>query len=237
MVSSRASASPSAAVSVAMWRSHVAMASSRNSTWWGSCARRKRLWAVTRPVSASPRAARLRRSRRWASSASSSGVPAGEQRLEPRARRHPEDVGDDTGERDVRGLEDLRHPVGFLGPVLDLPLAVAHHVAQLALRRRRHEAAAEQAELAQLGEPLAVAYVRLAARHRLHLLGMDQEERDAALQEIGDGPPVHARRLQRDVRAAGGGEPWIDATKTWAGARQRTKPPGPVRTRGLLLRA
>src|SRR5262249_61901035 len=93
--------------------------------------------------------------------------------------------------------------------------------------------AAGRAGRRRRGEPLAVAYVRLAARHRLHLLGMDQEERDAALQEIGDGPPVHARRLQRDVRAAGGGEPWIDATKTWAGARQRTKPPGPGRTRGL----
>ena len=35
--------------------------------------------------------------RRWASSASSSGVPvAGDQRLEHRPRRHPEHVGDDT---------------------------------------------------------------------------------------------------------------------------------------------
>src|SRR5262249_6513591 len=165
------------------------------------------------------------------------GTRAGDQRLQHRARRYPEHRGGYAPELDVRRLEDLQDTVRLPGPLLDLPLAVAHHVAQLALRRRRHEAAAEQAELAQLGEPLAVAYVRLAARHRLHLLGMDQEERDAALQEIGDGPPVHARRLQRDVRAAGGGEPWIDATKTWAGARQRTKPPGPVRTRGLLLRA
>src|SRR5262245_58016151 len=94
---------------------------------------------------------------------------AGDQRLEHRPRRHPEDVGDDTGELDVRGLEDLLHAVSFSRAVLDQPRAVAHDVAQLALRRRRHEAAAEQAELEQLGEPRAVAHVRIAARHPLHM--------------------------------------------------------------------
>jgi hypothetical protein len=47
------------------------------------------------------------------------------------------------------------------GALLDQALAVAHDVAQLALRRWRHEAPAQQAELTELGEPLAVAHVRL----------------------------------------------------------------------------
>jgi len=97
--------------------------------------------------------------------------------------------------------------VRFPGALLDQALAVAHDVAQLALRRWRHEAPAQQAELKELGEPLAVAHVRLAARHHLHMLRIDQGELEAPLQELVDGPPVDPGRLHRDVGAAGGGEP------------------------------
>ena len=49
-------------------------------------------------------------------------------------------------------------------------------IAQLALRRGGHEARAQPAEFEQLGEPFAVAYIRLAARHHLHMLGIDDGE-------------------------------------------------------------
>src|SRR5215472_3192812 len=63
------------------------------------------------------------------------GTRAGDQRLQHRARRYPEHRGDYAPELDVRRLEDLQDTVRLPGPLLDQPLAVAHHVAQLALRR------------------------------------------------------------------------------------------------------
>src|SRR5262249_57817521 len=60
-------------------------------------------------------------------------------------------------------------------------------------------AAAQQRESRRRGEPLAVPHIRLAARHHLDVLGIDQEELDAPLQEIVDGAPVDACRLHHDV--------------------------------------
>jgi len=132
---------------------------------------------------------------------------AGDERLDHGARRDPEDLGGDTAELDVRGLKDLLQSIGLLRPVLDQPLPVAHDVAELPLRARGHEAAAQQAELQQLGEPLAVPHIRLAARHHLDVLGVDQGELEAPFEEVVHGAPEDAGGLHGDVRAAGGSEP------------------------------
>jgi len=39
------------------------------------------------------------------------------------------------------------------------------------------------------------------------VLGGDQEQHEVVLEEVVDRPPVDARRLHGDVRAAGGGQP------------------------------
>jgi hypothetical protein len=158
-------------------------------------------------VSASPRAALAAHAPLGQLGEGLGAVVPCDQRLEHRPRRHPEHVRDDTGELDVRGLKDLLHPVGFPRAVLDQPLAVAHHVAQLTLRRGRHEAAAEQAEFQELGEPLAVPHVRLPARDHLDVLGVHEEQLEAPLEEVVDRPPVHASGLHRDMGAPGGGQP------------------------------
>jgi hypothetical protein len=48
------------------------------------------------------------------------------------------------------------------------------------------------AEFEELGEPLAVAHVRLAARHHLHMLRVHHRQLEAPLKEIVDGTPVLA---------------------------------------------
>jgi hypothetical protein len=65
--------------------------------------------------------------------------------------------------------------------LLDHPCAVADHVAEFALRCRRHKAAAEQAEFKQLGEPLTVANNGLALGHRLHVLRVHHGQLEARL--------------------------------------------------------
>src|SRR5262245_31677963 len=162
-----------------------------------------------RPVSASARTGRtgrLRRRLRWASSASSSGVPAPAISALSIARADtPSTVVTHAPELDVRRLADLQDAVRFPGALVDQALAVADDVAQLALRRRRHEAPAEQAEFEELGEPLAVGHVRLATRPHLHMLRVHHRQLAAPLEKIVDGTPVDARRLHCDVGAVDGG--------------------------------
>jgi len=74
----------------------------------------------------------------------------GNERLDHGARRDPEDLGGDTAELDVRRLQDLLEAVGLLRAVLDQPPTVAHDIAELPLRGRGHEAAAQQPEFQQL---------------------------------------------------------------------------------------
>ena len=98
----------------------------------------------------------------------------GDQRRQHRPARHPQHVRGDRVQLDPGVLEGLLDPLALGGVGLDQPFAVAGQVPQLADRRGRHEAAAQQAVLEQLGQPLGVSHVGLAARQDLDVAGVDQ---------------------------------------------------------------
>ncbi len=70
---------------------------------------------------------------------------------------------------------------------------------QLPLWLRRHQAATQQAALQQLRDPLAVLDIGLASRHVLDVLGVDQEDLEAVLQQVPDRLPVNPGRFHSDM--------------------------------------
>ena len=100
----------------------------------------------------------------------------------------------------------MRWDSGGVG--LDEPLAVAGQIAQLADGGRRHEAAAEQSVLKELGEPGRVGDVGLAAGQDLDVAVVDQHEFEAALLEhVPDRLPILAGGLHHDPGDLLVGEP------------------------------
>ena len=85
--------------------------------------------------------------------------------------------------------------------------AKAGELAQLALAARRNEAAAKEAVLEEVSDPLGIALVSLAARDSLDVVGVDDEERGLAFEDVVDRFPVGASGLHGDVGAAGLREP------------------------------
>jgi hypothetical protein len=99
-------------------------------------------------------------------------------------------------------------PLALRHPGLDEALAVAGEVAQDPDRRRRDEAAPQQAVLEELGEPGGVAHVGLAPGQDPDVPGVDEQELEAALLEgVPDRLPVLPGRLHHDVGHALRGEP------------------------------
>jgi len=153
-----------------------------------------RWWRPTRPRSAAASSVRLLRER--------GGVGlAGREGREHRAARDAEDVGRDRAELDVGAFErllDALHRSRALAQELG---AVAHDLAQLALRAVGDEARLDEPMLQQLRDPLRVLDVGLAARDGLDVLGVDHEELETGrLEEVVRRLPVHARGLHRDMR-------------------------------------
>jgi hypothetical protein len=73
--------------------------------------------------------------------------------------------------------------LGVVG--LDEPFAIAGEIPQLPNGRRGHEAAPQQAVFKQVGQPLGVGDVGLAARQDLDVVGVDQLELEApVLQQV-----------------------------------------------------
>jgi hypothetical protein len=61
--------------------------------------------------------------------------------------------------------------------------------------------------LQQSRDPLAILDIGLPPRHRLDVLGIDEEDLDSPLQDLVDRSPVDAGALHRDVRAFGRRKP------------------------------
>ena len=100
---------------------------------------------------------------------------------------------------------------------------------------RRHEAGLEQAVLEQLGDPLAVLHVGLAARHLLDVLGVDQHQLEPPLQQVPDRLPVHAGRSPWRRGDALLGQPVGQLDQLAGHGRRRSAPargPCPRRRRG-----
>src|SRR5215204_1830607 len=88
------------------------------------------------------------------------------------------------------------------------PLAVAGQIPQLADRRWRHEAAAQQPTLQQLTQPGGITDIGLAAGQDLDVAGVDQQQLEPALfQHIPDRLPVLAGGLPHHLGDALGLQP------------------------------
>ena len=109
--------------------------------------------------------------------------------------RLAQDLGHHRRQLDVRPLQHLLQPI-------DLPRSLPHQrrplprqLAQLPLLPVRDEAPAEQAVPQQVGDPLAVLDVGLAARDRLDVPGVGQQQLEAALQQVVVGSKRGAVRI------------------------------------------
>lgn len=94
----------------------------------------------------------------------------GEQRLQDGARRDAAYVGHDRRQLDIGVLEHRLEAVGQARALLDQVRAIARQVAQVALRRRGDEAAADQPVAQQVGNPLRVFHLRLPPRDGLNVV-------------------------------------------------------------------
>jgi hypothetical protein len=91
-------------------------------------------------------------------------VGAGHQGFQHRPAGHTKHVGGHAGELDPSVLQDLVQPLDLPGALLDLGLAVAGEIAQLADWAGRHEAGADQPMLDQLGDPGRIGHIGLPPR-------------------------------------------------------------------------
>ena len=138
---------------------------------------------------------------------------------EHRLRRDSLQVGRHCRQLDVRALQHLLDPVHHPGALRHQVRPLPRQVAQVPLFPAGHEAGFQQPVPQQIGQPLGVLDVGLAARHLLHVAGIDQQQLDVPFQQIVDRLPVlagalhghvgHAPRLQpgQQAQQLGGGGP------------------------------
>ena len=125
----------------------------------------------------------------------------GDQRFDHVPGRQGGDAGRHRIDLDAGVFEDLGQPLQFPGPGLDGLLAVAGQLPDRGDLLGRDETAAQQPALQQLGQPLTVFHVGLAARDVLHVPGVDQHhlQRVGLAQGMEDRLPVHPGRLHRHM--------------------------------------
>ena len=123
-----------------------------------------------------------------------------DQSLEHGASRDAEHVAGDAGQLDVGCLQELQEPVPFARLALDELAPIAEKLAQLPQRRRRHEALGDQAVPNQIGDPLGILHVGLAARHVTDMAGVADDEVEMPFQHGVDRAPINAGALHADLR-------------------------------------
>ena len=89
-----------------------------------------------------------------------------------------QNVGGHRGQLDARVLEHLIQPLGLPAPLIDLGLAVAGQIPQLANRLGRHKRGPHQAVLEQLADPLRVLHIGLASRNVAQVPSIQQPALD-----------------------------------------------------------
>jgi hypothetical protein len=124
----------------------------------------------------------------------------GDQGRHHRPGGDPGDVGRDRGDLDRGVLEQLLQPVRVPGPVALQLHPVAGQVPQPADRGLGDERGGDQAVLQELGDPLRVADIGLAARDGLDVRGVEQPRRHALFQAVEHRLPVRRGRLHRRQR-------------------------------------
>jgi hypothetical protein len=123
------------------------------------------------------------------------------------AGRQAHDVGGDARQLDIGALQHLLQPIDQTGAFAHKVGTVTGQVAQVALRPWRDETGPHQSMTEQLGDPLRVLDIGLAARDRLDVLGIEQPDLEAPLQNVVHRLPILAGALHADVRAAARGQP------------------------------
>ena len=99
-------------------------------------------------------------------------------------------------------FQQLERAVLFGGQRLGQGAAEPDEVAQVADRRRRHEAWFDQTVAHQVGGPLGVLDVGLAPRHVLDVMGVGDNQLEVAFQDGMDRLPVNPGALHPDMRHA-----------------------------------
>jgi hypothetical protein len=114
--------------------------------------------------------------------------------------------GDDR-QLDGSVLEHQLQPHRLPGAVAHQLLPIAGQHPQPAIVCRRHERRAQQPVLEQLGDPLGIFHVGLAAGHGLHVRAVGQPDLQHLLQAVERRLPVGRGRLHRRDRHALGQQP------------------------------
>ncbi len=119
----------------------------------------------------------------------------------PRAGRRPDPWADHPGELDVGRLQQLDQTAALGALVLDQRAPVAGQIAQRADRLGRDKAATHQAVTHQIGQPLGILHVALAALDPLDMLGVEHQQLKppGRLQHGKDRHPVDPGALHADI--------------------------------------
>ena len=91
-------------------------------------------------------------------------------------------------------------PVAFGSLALHQLAAAPQQLAQIAERRRRDEALGDQAVPDQIGDPLGILHIRLAAGHIADVAGIADDQIEMSFQHGIDWPPVDAGAFHADMR-------------------------------------
>ena len=145
---------------------------------------------------------------------------AGDQRVEHVAPGLAHDVRRDGVELDAGVFERLVQPVDLARAFLDLRLAIAREVAQLADRLGRHEVGLQQPGFGELAQPRRVGDVGLAARDLLDVPRVDQHAVELVLQDRPRRLPIDAGGLHHHLRDAVAGEPVAQRQQPAHGGRE-----------------
>jgi hypothetical protein len=92
-----------------------------------------------------------------------------------------EDIAGEARQLDVGGLQQLQQPIAFGRLALDQLAAVAQQLAHLARRFGRNKAFRDQAVTHQIGDPLGILHVRLAAGHVPDVPGIADDQLEMPL--------------------------------------------------------
>ena len=124
-----------------------------------------------------------------------------------RPRRHRLQARRDRGQLDAGVLQHQLQPDDLPGPVTHQLHPVPGQHPQPADLRWRHERRRQQPVLQQLRDPLRVPDIALAARHGLHVRGVQQPHLHHLLQAVERRLPIRRRRLHRRDRHPGLDQP------------------------------
>src|SRR5260370_10208935 len=117
---------------------------------------------------------------------------AGDDGLDDGSAGGTQHIGGHRVEFDASVFEDFVNPVMYAVALLDQLDSIACQIAQIASRPGRYEAGPDEAVRQQLGNPLAVAGVRLPSWDGLNLKRIGEDQLKITLQRFADRTAVHA---------------------------------------------